>query len=238
MVLVSVAAACATTAVVWWLAGSRPSATAVAGEGGTPAAVQSQASDPAVGDPAATGDPAPTGDAVPSEDATGDATPSGEATPTGEPTAGGDGVAAQQAGQVESLLSSSSSTRSSLSTAIADATRCRRNAVDTIEDITASRRDQLAAARTLELAALPDGAALKQTLITALDASYDADTAFLSWARRHLAGGCTGPVSGDRDYRRGLSRSEAAQTAKAQFAQSWQSIAEAYDLTIWKAHQI
>ncbi|RSN12605.1 hypothetical protein DMB42_10400 [Nonomuraea sp. WAC 01424] len=235
MVLVSVAAACATTAVVWWLAGSRPSATAVADEGGTPAAVQSQASDPA-----ATGDPAPTGDAVPSEDATptGDAIPTGEATPTGEPTAGGDAVAAQQAGQVESLLSSSSSTRSNLSTAIADATRCRRNAVDTIEDITASRRDQLTAARTLELAALPDGAALKQTLIAALDASYDADTAFLSWARRHLAGGCTGPVSGDRDYRRGLSRSEAAQTAKAQFAQSWQPIAEAYDLTIWKAHQI
>ncbi|MEU8321879.1 hypothetical protein AB0C33_26305 [Nonomuraea sp. NPDC048881] len=139
---------------------------------------------------------------------------------------------------MDELLSSSSSARASLSAAIADATGCRRAGVTTIEDITAGRRDQLAAARTLEVTALPEGAALKQTLITALDASYDADTAFLSWARRHLAGGCTGPVSDDRDYRRGLSRSEAAQTAKAQFAQAWQPIAETYGLTIWKADQI
>ncbi|MEU1389755.1 MULTISPECIES: hypothetical protein [unclassified Nonomuraea] len=225
MVLASVAAACATTALVWWVAGSRPSSPAEAGgsSGGAPSAVQPQASDEATEDP-------PTGDATPTDDPAASAGP----TPGADPTAG----AAGQAGQVDELLSSSSSTRSSLSAAIAEATGCRRTGVTTIEDITASRRDQLAAARTLEVTALPEGAALKQTLITALDASYDADTAFLSWARRHLAGGCTGPVSDDRDYRRGLSRSEAAQTAKAQFAQAWRPIAETYGLTIWKADQI
>ncbi|MEV4392548.1 hypothetical protein [Nonomuraea sp. NPDC049607] len=234
MVLVSVAAACATTALVWWVAGSGPSAPAEAGrspDGGPPAG-QPQTSTATAGDPA-TDDPS-TGDAT----ATGDPAATGDPTPSGDPTTDGAGTAAGQAGQVDELLSSSSSTRSSLSAAIADATGCRRAAVTTIEEITASRRDQLAAARTLEVTALPEGAALKQALITALDASYDADTAFLSWARRHLAGGCTGPVSGDRNYRRGLSRSADAQTAKERFVQAWRPIAETYDLTFWKADQI
>ncbi|NUP78918.1 MAG: hypothetical protein HOV96_15370, partial [Nonomuraea sp.] len=155
---------------------------------------------------------------------------------TAEPAS--DAGAAEQAGDVHELLSSSSSTRSSLSDAIAGASGCHRSGVDTIEDITANRRDQLAAARTLDVTALPGGPELKRTLVDALDASYDADTAFLSWARRYLAGGCKGPVSDDRDYRRGISRSEAAQAAKSQFARSWRPIAETHGLTAWKANQI
>ncbi|TMR08393.1 hypothetical protein ETD85_62300 [Nonomuraea zeae] len=136
------------------------------------------------------------------------------------------------------LLSSSNSARSSLSDAIASASGCRAEGVDSIRDITTSRRDQLASAKALTVTALPDGAALKDALVDALDASHDADAAFLSWARRYVGGGCTGPIADDRDYQRGLARSEAAQTAKTRFAQAWRTVAETYDLTAWKPGQI
>jgi hypothetical protein len=136
------------------------------------------------------------------------------------------------------LLASSSSARSSLSDAIASASSCQQDGVDSIQDITKSRRDQLASAKALAATALPDGAGLKDALVDALDASHDADAAFLSWARRYVNGGCTGAIADDPDYQRGLGRSEAAQTAKARFAQAWRTVADTYDLTAWKPNQI
>ncbi|MEV4178607.1 hypothetical protein [Nonomuraea sp. NPDC049709] len=147
-------------------------------------------------------------------------------------------VARQQAEAMDELLSSSSSARSNLSEAITDATRCERGGVETIRDITGSRRDQLAAARALAVTALAGGTELKGALVDALDASYEADAAFLAWARRHVAAGCTGAVTSDRDYRLGLDRSEAAQKAKTRFVRAWRPIAETYHLTVWKPDQI
>lgn len=223
--LLSLAGACAATAAVWWVVASRPSVPAGAAQG--------QATAPPVALPDGTAPEAGEPQGSASE---GSASEAGEPEASGEPGSGD--AAAEQAGDVNELLSSSSSTRSSLSDAIAGASRCRRAGVSTIEDITDNRRDQLATAKTLEVTALPDGEALKRTLVDALDASYDADAAFLSWARRHLAGRCKGRVSEDPDYRRGISRSEAAQAAKSQFAQIWRPIAETHGLTPWKANQI
>lgn len=139
---------------------------------------------------------------------------------------------------MDDLLSRSSSSRADLAGAIAGASRCRPGGVDAIEEITAGRRDQLTAARALTVAAVPDGQALKDALVDALGASYDADAAFLSWARRHVGGGCSGPVAEDRDYKRGVERSEAAQKAKARFARAWKPIAETHGLTVWKPDHI
>lgn len=143
-----------------------------------------------------------------------------------------------QAKEVNRLLSSSTSARSGLSEALDAAARCESAGPSRIEEITESRRTQLSAARSLTVSALTDGAQLKDALVTALDASYQADRAFLAWARKLAASGCPGAVREHRDYLRGLDWSRAAQEAKARFARSWRPIAETYDLTAWKADQI
>ncbi|MFD1540721.1 hypothetical protein [Nonomuraea guangzhouensis] len=160
-----------------------------------------------------------------------------EMTPTPE-TDPSTGEAARQAAKLDDLLTNSHSARSSLSEAIARASKCEPDGRDTIQSITTNRRDQLTLARALDVTALPGGPALKESLVAALDASHEADAAFLSWARRHLGKGCTGTIAKDLDYRRGLDRSEAAQAAKARFAEAWRPIAETYDLTHWKANDI
>ncbi|MET8988529.1 hypothetical protein ABZW49_24025 [Nonomuraea wenchangensis] len=148
------------------------------------------------------------------------------------------GPAAVQARAMNDVLASSNASHSGLTDAIVATSQCRRNGLDRIVDITAGRRDQLAAARALKVDDLPDGTALRRSLVAALDASFDADAAFLSWARRHLAGDCSGPVAEDRDYRRGLARSEDARKAKARFADAWRTVAKAYDLPAWRPDQI
>jgi hypothetical protein len=162
----------------------------------------------------------------------------GAASPTPATGSSSGRAARQQAEAVEELLAGSSDARSSLPDAIAGATRCDRDAVEAIREITVSRRDQLATAQALSVGALKGGARLKDALVEALDASHDADVAFLAWAGRQVESGCAEPVEGDRDYRRGLDRSEAAQKAKTRFAAAWRPIAEAYGLTLWKPGQI
>ncbi|WP_084964800.1 hypothetical protein [Thermoactinospora rubra] len=155
-----------------------------------------------------------------------------------EADTGGNDAAAGQAAQVEDMLDRSHSSRSNLSSAIDDAVRCEANGVETIEEITRSRKSQLAAAEALDTGALPSGEEVKESLVEALDASYRADAAFLSWARRYQDRGCTGAVARDRDYRRGLAHSKSAQAAKARFAELWRPIAETYSLTAWTADDI
>ncbi|NUT39144.1 MAG: hypothetical protein HOV86_04075 [Thermoactinospora sp.] len=145
---------------------------------------------------------------------------------------------ALQAEAVESLLSGSHSSRSSLSEAITAAGRCERSGVTDIARITASRREQLADARRLDVTALAGGQAVKRALVEALDSSHRADAAFHAWARRYQDGGCTGPVAGDRDYRRGLAHSESAQAAKRRFVDAWRPLAQTYGLTEWTADDI
>ncbi|MEU4226725.1 hypothetical protein AB0F17_20710 [Nonomuraea sp. NPDC026600] len=148
------------------------------------------------------------------------------------------GEAARQAAKLDDLLTNSHSARSSLSEAIARASKCESDGRDTIQSITTNRRDQLSLARALDVTALPGGPALKEALVEALDASYEADAAFLSWARRHLGKGCTAAIAQDPDYQRGLDRSGTAQAAKARFVEAWRPLAETYDLTRWKADDI
>ncbi|WP_067141183.1 hypothetical protein [Microtetraspora malaysiensis] len=164
-------------------------------------------------------------------------TPDPTTTETG--TAGGsDEKAGGQARAIETLLAGSHSARSGLSGAIASVSGCDGSGADTIASITDSRREQLASARDLDVSSLSGGDNLKATLIEALDASADADTAFLSWARRYLKGGCTGPVTGDEDYVTGLDRSADAQNAKTRFVEQWRPVATAFGLTLWRVDQI
>ncbi|MEV4564363.1 hypothetical protein AB0K12_11405 [Nonomuraea sp. NPDC049419] len=155
-----------------------------------------------------------------------------------EVQAGSGKEARRQARELDVLLSSSNSSRSDLTEAIDEAVLCERAGLDTIRDITNARRRQLTAARRLTVSALPDGAQLRDALVTALDASYQADLAFLSWARKLAADGCPGVGRDHRDYRRGLDWSKAAHEAKTRFVRTWRPVAKKYGLTVWKARQI
>ncbi|MEO3884244.1 hypothetical protein [Nonomuraea sp. B5E05] len=213
--LTGLAAAGLVIAVTWWaVAGRAPAPAETAGAGEATAS-------------------APAGDALPPS--AGETAP---ASPAGEPTPSPGASAEQQAAAVNDLLSSSSSARTSLSDAIERARRCERRGRDTIQDITDRRRGQLTEARALEVTALAGGTELKDALVAALSASYEADAAFLAWARRQSGGNCTGSTAGDRDFRRGIDRSEDAQAAKVRFSEMWRSIATKYDLTAWKPDQI
>ncbi|MBO3747647.1 hypothetical protein J5X84_16335 [Streptosporangiaceae bacterium NEAU-GS5] len=182
-------------------------------------------------EPAGATDAIPTG-AIPTDVAA-------SAGPLGAGTTGGpDAEAARQAGAVDDLLADSSLARSRLNPAIAAASACRASGLSDLGDVTADRRDQLARARALDTGALPDGLALKQALTEALGASYDADEAFLTWARRHLGGGCTGSVEDDADYQRGLARSGDAQRAKGRAIEAWTPIAAQFGRKGWQANQI
>lgn len=242
-VLISLAVAGLALALTWWIVagqGSAPAESGGAGPGKAPLLASaspetgpetgpetSPETDPQTGptDGPADGEPTETGSA-------GQSPGPSDQEPAAQP------VARRQAEQLEELLSSSSSSRASLSDAIASATRCEQDGVRGIKEITASRRDQLAAAKALSVSALPAGTELKDSLVDALDASHAADAAFLSWARRHVGGNCAGPVASDGDYQLGLVKSETAQKAKTRFSRAWRPIAETYDLTAWKPDQI
>ncbi|NBE97818.1 hypothetical protein FE391_29190 [Nonomuraea sp. KC401] len=218
-VLTGLTAAGLVGAVTWW---------AVAGRAPAPAESASEAAGtPGSGTSAPrhlSGEPSPTSPYEPAPSST-------TATPPTQP-------AEQQAWAVNDLLSSSSSARSSLSDAIEHARRCERRGLDTIQDITDRRREQLTDARALGMTALAGGAELKDALVDALRASYEADAAFLAWARRQAGGNCRGSTAGDRDFRRGIDRSGTAQKAKVRFSKMWRPIAIKYDLTTWKPDQI
>ncbi|QYC39920.1 hypothetical protein Nocox_11510 [Nonomuraea coxensis DSM 45129] len=247
-VLVSLAAALVAAGLTWWVVtegGPTPQPVAGAGGSGT---LASQPGEGAAA-PGATAPAGPTASAEPTAPVapTASAEPGRSAQPSepsepsepAEQAEPADGAGAGgQARAMNEVLARSNASHSGLTEAIVATSQCRRSGLDRIVDITAGRRDQLAAARGLAVDALPDGAALRKSLVAALDASFDADAAFLSWARRHVAGGCSGPVAEDRDYRRGLARSEDARKAKARFADAWRTVAKAHDLPEWRADQI
>ncbi|MEU6791943.1 hypothetical protein ABZ907_09620 [Nonomuraea wenchangensis] len=251
----SLAAALVAAGLTWWVVtegGAAPRPVVGAGDSST---VASHPGERAAA-PGATAPAAPTASAEPAETSvTAESaqphqpTRSAEAAQPAQPTepaqsarsegpAQPAGPAAAQARAMNDVLASSNASHSGLTDAIVATSQCRRSGLDRIVDITAGRRDQLAAARALTVDDLPDGPALRKSLVAALDASFDADAAFLSWARRHLAGDCSGPVAEDRDYRRGLARSEDARKAKARFADAWRTVAKAYDLPAWRPDQI
>ncbi|MFC6080418.1 hypothetical protein [Sphaerisporangium aureirubrum] len=138
--------------------------------------------------------------------------------------------AREQAEAVDQLLAGSRAARSGLVDAIADVRACRTAGLSVIGSITDARREQLTSAQTLEVDALDGGSAVRSALTKALNASYQADAAFLAWGRRYVNRGCGGPVEQDPDYRRGLRFSGDAETAKARFVIRWNPVAASFGL--------
>jgi hypothetical protein len=150
---------------------------------------------------------------------------------------GGDDVAASpqdtgsqgavQATEVNTLLDDMASSRSDLGKALTSAATCSAlgDALPTIEKVVGEREQQLAKAKTLQVSALDSGDQLKDSLTRALQASLDADRAYLKWADN--AQGCSGDTPTDSNFDRGGSISDKEATpAKEEFLRLWAPVAE------------
>jgi uncharacterized protein (DUF885 family) len=152
--------------------------------------------------------------------------PQSGTTVTSPQDTGSDGTA--QATEVNSLLDDMASSRSELGKAMTAAAQCSAlsDAVPNIRKVVGERVQQLAKAKSMQVGGLDSGDQLKDALTRALQASLDADRAYLKWADN--AQGCSGKTPSDSDLERGSSISEKRATpAKEEFLGLWTPIAKA-----------
>ncbi|MCG5211908.1 hypothetical protein [Streptosporangium sp. KLBMP 9127] len=156
-----------------------------------------------------------------------------------DPADPGQKDAAGQVMAIDAILSDSGGARSGLGPALTQVRTCEETetGIKTIERVTEARRGQVEQVAKLGVGAIDDGAALKQSLATALGASLEADERFLAWARRHAAD-CAADWTTDPDYKRGLAASTKATAAKKEFLAAWNPLATAHDLPERAAHEI
>ena len=131
-----------------------------------------------------------------------------------------------QASQLNNVLNASSSTRRTLVSAVAEVGACSdvSAAVAAVENVISERASELHQASALATSDLPGGAALKSDLTSAMHNSLQADEDFLTWAQQ-INAGCTYPATLTSAYHDGLTASKAAVTAKNNFLQLWNPIA-------------
>lgn len=136
--------------------------------------------------------------------------------------------AREQALAIDDLLEESGPSRRRLRPAIEKVLSCSDvdTGIETIEDVTRERTEQVERAGKLSVDALPNGADIKDALVKALRASLRADKSYLRWADRFGAAGCRGRANGDPDYDAGQAASREATSAKAEFVEIWNPIAQ------------
>ena len=135
--------------------------------------------------------------------------------------------AATEAAAVGKVLDDMTASRSEVSTAIINAGQCSAldGAVTTMQTVVGERQSELTAAQALQVDALTSGAALKDALTKAVQASLDADQAYLSWAK--AGQGCSGTTPPNSDLANGNTISDSRATpAKKDFLALWAPIAQ------------
>jgi hypothetical protein len=137
----------------------------------------------------------------------------------------GGGSAQGQAAQINNLLDASAASRQSLASAVQDVGNCTNlsSATSAISTVASQRASEYDQASRLSAGALPDGAALKFDLLSALHYSVAADKDFLAWAQQNA--GCQGTAPVNAAYNAGLRASGKAVTAKKNFLRLWNPVA-------------
>lgn len=132
-----------------------------------------------------------------------------------------------QAAAIDALLEESKPSRGTLRRAIGQILRCTRvgEGVSAIAMVTSQRGKQAKQAKKLQVDVLHDGYELKDALVRSLTASYQADKAYLKWAKRYRASGCRGRTVGDSAYDAGNVASTHATAAKFDFVSLWNPVA-------------
>jgi hypothetical protein len=137
--------------------------------------------------------------------------------------------ASAQAAAVQKLLVSSAATRQGLNGAIGNVLGCTSlsTAVSDLQNAVSQRGAEYKQASALSASALPDGAAVKSGLITALHMSLEADQDYLTWAQQQQSSGCASPAQSSA-YSAANSADQQADTAKEAFVQEWDPVAAKY----------
>jgi serine/threonine protein kinase len=165
--------------------------------------------------------------ALPKKSALDTAAGSGSAaTASGSPSAQS---ASAQAAAVQKLLVSSAATRQGLNGAIGNVLGCTglSTAVSDLQHAVSQRGAEYKQASALSGSALPDGAAVKSGLITALHMSLEADQDYLTWAQQQQSSGCASPAQSSA-YSAANRADQQADTAKEAFVQVWNPVAAKY----------
>ena len=141
-----------------------------------------------------------------------------------DPVSGGS--EAGQAAQLNSLLQNSSISRTGVVASVNEVQNCSDVSGGTsgLRHVASERSSELREAYNLPTDALPNGAALKSDLISAIKNSLDADNDFLSWADQLAS--CSGSAPEDSNYRAAMRASRAAQSDKKNVATLWNPIAQ------------
>ena len=146
-------------------------------------------------------------------------------------------TARREAGTVSGLLSSSGATRGMLGPAVdAIEYNCASltpgklaTEVATINTVADQRQSEYARAFNLRVSAISNGSQLKKDLLTALQASLNADNDYLRWARQEQNNGCF-PAGNSSAFNRAGGYDSQAVTAKSTFANEWNPVARQYGL--------
>jgi hypothetical protein len=135
---------------------------------------------------------------------------------------------AAEAQAVNRLLNESATARSALRRGIDDVKGCSKVAkgFHILRKVAAERVHEVKRAESLDMRALPDGAALKADLIKTLRYSRRADHDYRSWSRQVLLGGCWLASNKSSHYSAAATASRRATTAKKSFLRLWNPIAE------------
>ena len=187
----------------------------------TPTATHSTAPSPTPSSPSSSQSVPP-----PSTVTTPPPTPSTTATPTASPAG-----AETQARAVDSLLTTGEHSSERLSSAETDAQNCASprlaDDVEQIRQVRDQRQTELVQAQALSTGALPDGATLKNNLVSALALSLEADGYYLSWAQGQADPATCAPHSQPPEE---PAADQRAHIPKNAFLRQWNSIAPRFGL--------
>jgi Protein kinase domain len=161
----------------------------------------------------------------------------GGSSPPASSPAGASSSAAVQARAISTLLAMSQSARGKLQPAVSDIQgNCSSLSsgqlaadVATIRTVAEQRQKEYSQASGLQVGALANGSQLKTDLLTALRASLKADNDYLSWASQEQQQGCF-PASSSSAFNNASGWDAQAVTAKSNFANEWNPIAQLYAL--------
>jgi hypothetical protein len=145
-------------------------------------------------------------------------------------------TARSQATAISTLLMTSGTTRGKLEPAVADienncsALPSSQLAADvaTIRSVEMQRKSEYTQAFDLQVGALANGSQLKNGLLNALQASLNADTDYLQWARQEQTG-CFAASDSNAFNDAGTWDTQAV-NAKTSFAGQWNPVAQQYSL--------
>ncbi len=152
--------------------------------------------------------------------------PAAKGSDTSSSSASTSSTALSQATAVNNLLNSSATTRQPLQGVINQVAACSNlpGDVTQLQAVVSQRNTEYNHASALSTGALPNGAAVRSDLVSALFNSLAADRDYLTWARQQEQLGCTSS-SQSVAYNQAFSADHRANTAKAAFVLVWNPIA-------------